>query len=228
MKKILLLVFGILLLSGCQNKEMLTFYENTKVGDKTESYQLDLRIYGNYDSKTYNEIVKIDNYKETQYKIDYISNQKEEIIEETNEETNELEMPLRVDNASYRIDQKNYEQKDGVFVEVESLMYTNPNAYLEVLSKASNVETLKEEKIGLDSYKTYSFKVNKKDMEAILKDGALKDLKLKSDVSAKVWIDKDNRVYKVIYYLIEGKDKVEINASFFRFNIIKDMKNNLR
>lgn len=228
MKKILLLVFGILLLSGCQNKEMLTFYENTKVGDKTESYQLDLRIYGNYDSKTYNEIVKIDNYKETQYKIDYISNQKEEIIEETNEETNELEMPLRVDNASYRIDKKNYEQKDGVFVEVESLMYTNPNAYLEVLSKASNVETLKEEKIGLDSYKTYSFKVNKKDMEAILKDGALKDLKLKSDVSAKVWIDKDNRVYKVIYYLIEGKDKVEINASFFRFNIIKDMKNNLR
>ena len=228
MKKILLLVFGILLLSGCQNKEMLTFYENTKVGDKTESYQLDLRIYGNYDSKTYNEIVKIDNYKETQYKIDYISNQKEEIIEETNEETNELEMPLRVDNASYRIDKKNYEQKDGVFVEVESLMYTNPNAYLEVLSKASNVEELKEEKIGLESYKTYSFKVKKADMESILKDGALKDLKLKSDVSAKVWIDKDSRVYKVIYYLIEGKDKVEINASFFRFNIIKDMKNNIR
>lgn len=228
MKKILLLVFGILLLSGCQSKEMLTFYENTKVGDKTESYQLDLRIYGNYDSKTYNEIVKIDNYKETQYKIDYISNQKEEIIEETNEETNELEMPLRVNNASYRIDKKNYEQKDGVFVEVESLMYTNPNAYLEVLSKASNVEELKEEKIGLESYKTYSFKVKKADMESILKDGALKDLKLKSDVSAKVWIDKDNRVYKGIYYLIEGKDKVEINASFFRFNIIKDMKNNIR
>lgn len=232
MKKILLGIIGVLILTGCTNKEMVSYYENTKAGGKIDSYQLDLRIYGTYGDKTFNEIVRVDNYKGTQFKVDNIGknivvpNMEEK--EPNSEETEDDMLPIFRDNSSYRIDNKNYELKDNSYVEVETLMYTNPDSYLEVVSKAKKVEELKEDKIGEETYKTYTFKVNKSDMESILKDGALKDLKLKSDVSAKVWIDKDNRVYKVIYYLIEGKDKVEINASFFRFNIIKDMKNNIR
>lgn len=232
MKKILLGILGVLLLSGCTNKDMVSYYENTKAGGAIDSYQLDLRIYGSYGGETYNEIVRVDNYKGTQFKIDNIV--KNTVVpnveeKEPNSETTEDDMlPFLRDNASYRIDGKNYELKDSAYVEVDTLMYTNPNVYLETISKAKKVEELKEDKIGDNTYKTYSFKVDKKDMEPILKDGALKDLKLKSDVSVKVWIDKDSRVYKVIYYLIEGKDRVEINASIFRINIINDMSNIVR
>lgn len=224
MKKILLGIIGVLLLSGCTSKEMVTYYENTKAGGAIDSYQLDLRIYGSYDGKTYNEIVRVDNYKGTQFKVDNILKNNLIPEQQPTEEKEEV-LPRMVENASYRIDNKNYELKDNKYVEVESLMYTDPNTYLETISKAKKVEELKEDKIGDNTYKTYSFKVNKNDMESILKDGTLKDLKLKSDVSAKVWIDKDNRVYRVIYYLVEGKDRVEINASIFRINIISDMSN---
>lgn len=229
MKKILLGILGVLLISGCTNKDMVSYYENTKAGGAIDSYQLDLRIYGSYGGETYNEIVRVDNYKGTQFKIDNIGKNTAvpnvEEKEPNSEETEDDMLPFLRDNASYRIDNKNYELKDNSYVEVETLMYTNPDSYLEVLTKAKKVEELKEDKIGEETYKTYTFKVNKSDMESILKDGALKDLKLKSDVSAKVWIDKDARVYRIIYYLVDGKDRVEINASIFRINIINDMSN---
>lgn len=229
MKKILLGILGVLLLSGCTNKEMVSYYENTKAGGKIDSYQLDLRIYGSFGDETYNEIFRVDNYKGTQFKVDNIG--KNIVLpkeEPTEKEVQDDLLPIMRDNSSYKIDGKSYELKDNTYVEVETLMYTNPNIYLETITKAKKVEELKEDKIGDNTYKTYSFKVDKKDMEPILKDGALKDLKLKSDVSAKLWIDKDSRVYKVIYYLIEGKDRVEINASFFRINVINDMSNIVR
>lgn len=232
MKKILLGIIGVLILTGCTNKEMVSYYENTKAGGKIDSYQLDLRIYGTYGDKTFNEIVRVDNYKGTQFKVDNIG--KNIVVpnldekEPTSEETKDDMLPILRDNASYRINEKNYEFKDNSYVEVETLMYTNPNAYLEVVSKAKKVEELKEEKIGENTYKIYTFKVSKSDMEPILNDSELKGLKLKADASAKVWIDKDSRVHKVIYYLIDGKDRVEINASVFRINIINDMSNLIR
>lgn len=232
MKKILLGIIGVLILTGCTNKEMVSYYENTKAGGKIDSYQLDLRIYGTYGDKTFNEIVRVDNYKGTQFKVDNIG--KNIVVpnldekEPTSEETKDDMLPILRDNASYRINEKNYEFKDNSYVEVETLMYTNPNSYLEVVSKAKKVEELKEEKIGENTYKIYTFKVSKSDMEPILNDSELKGLKLKADASAKVWIDKDSRVHKVIYYLIDGKDRVEINASVFRINIINDMSNLIR
>ncbi len=233
MKKVLLGIIGVLILTGCTNKEMVSYYENTKAGGKIDSYQLDLRIYGTYGDKTFNEIVRVDNYKGTQFKVDNIGKNivvpnMEEEKEPNSEETNDDMLPIFRDNSSYRIDNKNYEFKDNSYVEVETLMYTNPNAYLEVVSKAKKVEELKEEKIGENTYKIYTFKVSKSDMEPILNDSELKGLKLKADASAKVWIDKDSRVHKVIYYLIDGKDRVEINASVFRINIINDMSNLIR
>jgi len=226
MKKILLGILGVLLLSGCTNKEMVTYYENTKAGGSIDSYQLDLRIYGNYDGKVYNEMIRVDNYKGTQFRIENIANNILPIG--SKDEENDGEFPFMVNNASYKINDKNYEYKDGNYVEVKSLMYSNPNEYLETVSKAKKVEKLNDDKIGDATYKTYTFKINKADMEQVFKDSALKDLKLKSDVSAKVWIDKDDRIHRVIYYLIEGKDKVEINASIFRINTITDMGNIIR
>ena len=120
MKKILFGILGVLLLSGCTNKEMVTYYENNKAGGKIDSYQLDLRIYGNDESNNYNEIVRVDNYKGTQFKVDYISKnilpvipeELEEKPEEGEEENPEETRPFLRDTASYRIDGKNYELKD--------------------------------------------------------------------------------------------------------------------
>lgn len=244
MKKILLAIIGVLLITGCANKDMVTYYENTKAGDKIDSYQIDLRIHGTFDKKNYSEIVKIDNYKETQYKIDNISKndvfripeiKTEEQINAENTEI-DLESPMRdpmldmmmQDNAYYVIDGKNYEKKDGKYVEVDSLMYSNPNVYLETVSKGTNVEFLADEKEGEETYKVYTFKVKKADMKPILEDGVLKDLVLKDDVSAKLWVNKDNRIYRVIYYLRDGSDKVEINVGVYRIDSINDMSNQVR
>ncbi len=246
MKKLFLAIIGVLILSGCTNKEMVSYYENTKAGDKIDSYQLDLRIYGTYKEKSYSEIVRVDNYKGTQFKIDYISKndvrfnkdvKKEEVVDPTVEikEPN-LEEPnvdprmemLSQDTAIYVIDGKIYESKEGKYTQIESALYSNPDVYLEAISKGNNIEFLFDEKIGEVNYKVYTFKVSPKDMKPILNDGALKDIELKEDVSAKLWIDKDSRVYKVVYYIKDGKDKLEINASIFRINSITDMSQRIR
>ena len=246
MKKLLLAFVGVLILSGCTNKEMVTYYENTKAGGAIDSYQLDLRIYGTFNEKSYSEIVRVDNYKGTQLKIDYISKNdarlnrdviKEEVVDPTLESKEpNFEDPngdpildrLSEDTAIYVIDGKIYERKDGRYTEIESALYSNPNVYLETISKGSNIEFLFDEKIGEENYKVYTFKVSPTNMKPMLDDGVLKDLELKEDVSAKLWIDKDSRVYKVVYYIKDGTDKLEINASIFRINIINDMTNMVR
>lgn len=219
MKKILLTFLGILLLCGCTNKNMHTYYENTKAGGKIDSYQIDLRIYGNYDGKTYNESVRIDNYKGKQVKVNSVK--KDMIVKENESE-------YIGNNEAYKINDKYYEYKDGKYEEVSTLIYSNPNVYLEGLTKAKKVEELNGDTIGDIAYKTYKFRISKSDMKSILKDGILKDLNLKSDATAKIWIDKNNRVFKVVYYLIEGNDRVEINASIFRINTISDMSNAIK
>ena len=238
MKKLLLAFVGVLILSGCTNKEMVTYYENTKAGGAIDSYQLDLRIYGTFNEKSYSETVKIDNYKGTQFKIDYVSKNlpiiTEELeIEETEEnieETVEDIMPDRLfeDNASYVIDGKKYSKEEGVFKEVSSLTFSNPDVYLETITKGNNFEFLFDEKIGEETYKVYTFKVSKKDMQPILDDGVLKNVELKEDAAVKLWIDKDDRIFRVAYFMKDGDNRLEVNASIFRINIINDMSNMVR
>lgn len=247
MKKIMLFVLGVLILSGCVNKEMVSYYENSKAGEKIESYQMDLRIYGTYGEESFSEIVKIDNYKGTQFKINYVSAntpepEEEPTLEEgvTEEQEGEtlLDDPMEgrlpnrfEDNSSYVIDGKMYEMKDNRYEEVDKLLYSNANVYLDPIGLASKVDFLFEEKIVEETYQVYTFKVSTKNMQPILDDGVLNKIKLTEEVDAKLWIDKDERVYKVEYYLKNKDnkdDKVTINASLFRINSINDMSNAIR
>ena len=64
-------------------------------------------------------------------------------------------------------------------------------------------------------------------MQKVLKETPLKEIELIKDVGARVYIDSKGRVYKINYYLNrsmkETKNKVELVASFFRFNTIKEL-----
>lgn len=240
MKKIILAFIGVVLLSGCTNKELLSYYENTQAGGKIDSYQLDLRIFGNYGEESFSEAVKIDNYKGTQFKIDYVSKnlpiiteESETEVEETEENVeNEIEdiIPDRLlqDNASYIIDSKKYLKEEGVFKEVNSLSFSNPDVYLETITKGNDFEFLFDEKIGEENYKVFTLKVSKKNMQPILDDGVLKNIELKEDVAVKLWIDKEDRIFRVVYYMKDGDNRLEVNASIFRINTIRDMSNIVR
>ncbi|NLC48073.1 MAG: lipoprotein [Tenericutes bacterium] len=240
MKKIILAIIGVLILTGCTNKELLSYYENTQAGGKIDSYQLDLRISGTYGEESFSEAVKIDNYKGTQFKIDYVSKnlpiiteESETEVEETEENVeNEIEdiIPDRLlqDNASYIIDSKKYLKEEGVFKEVNSLSFSNPDVYLETITKGNDFEFLFDEKIGEENYKVFTLKVSKKNMQPILDDGVLKNIELKEDVAVKLWIDKEDRIFRVVYYMKDGDNRLEVNASIFRINTIRDMSNIVR
>lgn len=244
MKKVLLLIAGVLVLSGCANKEMETFYDNTKAGGKIESYQMDLRIYGTFKEESFSEIVKIDNYKGKQFKIDYVSDNADALrpnsqsrpadIEgekpegESDKLTTEDYVERLENKASYAIDGKFYKAKDGGFEQVSTLLYSDPTVYLEPVNTAKKVEYLFEETIAETVYKVYTFKVTTKNMQPMLDNSVLSKIKLTEDTDAKVWVNKDEKIYKVEYYLKNKdnkNDKVTINASLFRIDLINDMSN---
>lgn len=242
MKKVLLLIAGVLVLSGCANKEMETFYDNTKAGGKIESYQMDLRIYGVYGEESFSEIVKIDNYKGKQFKIDYVSENADALRPnsqsrpadidaeelEGEESTPEDYMERLENKASYNIDGKLYKATDSGFEQVTKLLYSDSTVYLDPINTAKKVEYLFEETIAEVVYKVYTFKVTTKNMQPMLDNSVLSKIKLTEDTDAKVWVDKDEKIYKVEYYLKNKdnkNDKVTINASLFRIDLINDMSN---
>jgi hypothetical protein len=232
MKKFLILIVCTLFLTGCGvDKELKENYENMKIGENTESYQLDLRIYGSYDNRTLNEIIKVDNYKNTQFKIDYVSNNNRNPRRENEREEPQQneEEPVRIDNALYIIDGTKYRYKEGKYQVVEEeTLYTNTDLYLKSLNNVIKKTELEDEKIGEETYKVYEIIISKGKMEEILKSSVLSKLKLTKDVRAKVWIKENGQVSKIVYYLTESKEDkklLEISASYFRINLINDMSN---
>ncbi len=197
MKKVLL-ALSLILLTGCNNKEFKEAYENMNIGDNIESYQLDLRIYGNIDNKSISEMYKIDNYKNQKYKIDTF------------------------DLTYYFIDGKMYEKNETLeetkYNETEENIFYDTNIILEGLNNITSKKEIENDIKGKE-LKVYEVK---------LKDDYIKELLNKlgytnsyNEASGKVYLE-NNNAYKVIYII----DELNVNGTFFRINNISDININ--
>lgn len=202
-----LALLGVFLLTGCgTSKALVENYDKMQVSkDTINGYQLDLRIYGIYNDKTINEIIKIDNYLNTQYKITTVGL------------NSDRETAYILDGVNYKLD------KDSKYTKTtDAIAYSNPNLYLEALNSLKSSEKGETETIASVDYTSYSVTVKASKMEEILETSTLTDIKFKKNIPAKVLIDADGYVYKIVYYLNEamGTDvkKLEVSATYFRIN----------
>lgn len=216
MKKVFSLLMACLLLVGCGvDKDIKKSYKNTNVSDKMNGYQLDLRIKGSYDGKQVNEIVRITNYMDKQFKI------KNNSSSSPSKQQNEKEEYIMIlDNKAYKItDGKNEEIKGDI-------PYGEPNVYLDILDNLTKGEENRVDKIGDISYKVYNVTVKKDAMKEALKGTVIEDITFKNDIRGEVWISPNQYVYKATYYLneaIESETMLQMTTLFFSYNMVKEM-----
>lgn len=172
MKKIIILLLSIIILTGCTDKELKEKYNDIK--NSIESYQLDLRIYGSFDNKKVNKIYKIDNYKNQKYKIDtinviyYFVDGK--LFEEQIDE-----------NSKYK------ESSENIFYDTDL-----------ILQGLNNITSKKEVENDIDGkeLKVYEIKLKDEYIEELLnKLGYTNNFK---EVSGKVYLENEN-IFKICY-----------------------------
>ncbi len=195
MKKIFIIVFCLILLTGCNGKELKEIYNNMKIGESIESYQLDLRIYGENNGERVNEMYKIDNYKNQKYKID----------------TYNL--------TYYFIDGIMYEEKEIkeeiVYNKTNDEIFYDTDIILEGLNNITAKEEIENDIEGKE-LKVYEVELNDEYIKELLsKIGYQNDY---SEAKGKVYLENDN-IYKVIYIV----DGLTINGTYFRINNINDI-----
>ena len=164
---------------------------NTNV-EKSGSYRMDLRIYGIYNNKGINNIIMINNYKNTDKDITITVGDKEEKY-------------LIKDNKKYKVENEKLNSVDKV-------PYENTEVYLNGVKKLKSLTEEKDQKISTNTYKVYKGLISSDDIKDILKASGI-DVKLDKDVETEVWLTNDNYVYKVYYRL----DKLTIYASYFGY-----------
>lgn len=170
----------ILLLTGCGgNKTLEKSYDKMKIGDSLTEYTVDYRLYGTYNKKNINDIIRIEN------------------------ENGKITATSAMDDLEENKDKKKTDTKK----------YQDPDLYLTGLNSVTKVVEEKEEKIGETTYNVYNIKVSKKTMEKIIKGTNVDQLKV-GETNAKVYLDKDGYVYKVIYELDAG-NRLFLNVSYF-------------
>ena len=190
MKKILLILIPILILTGC-GKNLNKQYEDMQIGN-IESYQLDLRIYGKE-----NKMIKIDNYKNEEFKII------------TNDDTYYV-----LNGITY----KETENKETKYEKVEEKVFTNTDLLLQALKNIKSKKEINNDIKGLD-LKLYEVTVDSNYIKSLLKElGCSEEY---SNITSKVYLQ-NNTIYRIEHKI----DDLKISATFFRVNNIKKLNIN--
>ena len=190
MKKILLILIPILILTGC-GKNLNKQYEDMQIGN-IESYQLDLRIYGKE-----NKMIKIDNYKNEEFKI------------VTNDDTYYV-----LNGITY----KETENKETKYEKVEEKVFTNTDLLLQALKNIKSKKEIDNDIKGLD-LKLYEVTVDSNYIKSLLKELGYSEEY--SNITSKVYLQ-NNTIYRIEHKI----DDLKISATFFRVNNIKKLNIN--
>lgn len=185
MKKILLILIPILILTGC-GKNLNKQYEDMQIGN-IESYQLDLRIYGKE-----NKMIKIDNYKNEEFKII------------TNDDTYYV-----LNGITY----KEIENKETKYEKVDEKVFTNTDLLLQALKNIKSKKEIDNDIKGLD-LKLYEVTIDSNYIKSLLKELGYSEEY--SNITSKVYLQ-NNTIYRIEHKI----DDLKISATFFRVNNIK-------
>ena len=191
MKKILLILIPILILTGC-GKNLNKQYEDMQIGN-IESYQLDLRIYGKE-----NKMIKIDNYKNEEFKI--VTN----------------------DNTYYvlnGITYKETENKETKYEKVDEKVFTNTDLLLQALKNIKAKKEIDNDIKGLD-LKLYEVTIDSNYVKSLLKELGYSEEY--SNITSKIYLQ-NNTIYRIEHKI----DDLKISATFFRVNNIKKLSINV-
>ena len=190
MKKILLILIPILILTGC-GKNLNKQYEDMQIGN-IESYQLDLRIYGKE-----NKMIKIDNYKNEEFKII------------TNDDTYYV-----LNGITY----KETENKETKYEKVEEKVFTNTDLLLQALKNIKAKKEIDNDIKGLD-LKLYEVTIDSNYVKSLLKELGYSEEY--SNITSKIYLQ-NNTIYRIEHKI----DDLKISATFFRVNNIKKLNIN--
>ena len=190
MKKILLILIPILILTGC-GKNLNKQYEDMQIGN-IESYQLDLRIYGKE-----NKMIKIDNYKNEEFKII------------TNDDTYYV-----LNGITY----KETENKETKYEKVDEKVFTNTDLLLQALKNIKAKKEIDNDIKGLD-LKLYEVTIDSNYIKSLLKELGYSEEY--SNITSKIYLQ-NNTIYRIEHKI----DDLKISATFFRVNNIKKLSIN--
>lgn len=191
MKKILLILIPILILTGC-GKNLNKQYEDMQIGN-IESYQLDLRIHGKE-----NKMIKIDNYKNEEFKII------------TNDDTYYV-----LNGITYK-ETKNKETK---YEKVDEKVFTNTDLLLQALKNIKSKKEINNDIKGLD-LKLYEVTIDSNYIKSLLKELGYSEEY--SNITSKIYLQ-NNTIYRIEHKI----DDLKISATFFRVNNIKKLSINV-
>lgn len=191
MKKILLILIPILILTGC-GKNLNKQYEDMQIGN-IESYQLDLRIYGKE-----NKMIKIDNYKNEEFKII------------TNDDTYYV-----LNGITY----KETENKETKYEKVDEKVFTNTDLLLQALKNIKAKKEIDNDIKGLD-LKLYEVTIDSNYIKSLLKELGYSEEY--SNITSKIYLQ-NNTIYRIEHKI----DDLKISATFFRVNNIKKLSINV-
>lgn len=191
MKKILLILIPILILTGC-GKNLNKQYEDMQIGN-IESYQLDLRIYGKE-----NKMIKIDNYKNEEFKI------------VTNDDTYYV-----LNGITY----KETENKETKYEKVDEKVFTNTDLLLQALKNIKSKKEIDNDIKGLD-LKLYEVTIDSNYIKSLLKELGYSEEY--SNITSKIYLQ-NNTIYRIEHKI----DDLKISATFFRVNNIKELNINV-
>lgn len=227
--KILMSLCAVLLLTtGCSSNALKTAYTKMSVGtgeDQISGYTMNLRLFGLYNGEKIRESVRVQNYEGKNFKVTYSTDlekiyyvidgvnykYKEDKPEEEKDEITADDVVSAIPGLDGIVGgDKNSENEvrdevTGSYAKTdEDVPFTNTDLYLTSLKSAKKIEEMKEEKIGDVSYETYEFIVTKKAMKKLLAETTLKDIEFKKDIEARVWLDEEGFVHKIVYDLAAG------------------------
>lgn len=191
MKKILLILIPVLILTGC-GKNLNKQYEDMQIGN-IESYQLDLRIYGKE-----NKMIKIDNYKNEEFKII------------TNDDTYYV-----LNGITY----KETENKETKYEKVDEKVFTNTDLLLQALKNIKAKKEIDNDIKGLD-LKLYEVTIDSNYIKSLLKELGYSEEY--SNITSKIYLQ-NNTIYRIEHKI----DDLKISATFFRVNNIKKLSINV-
>lgn len=167
-KSLVLWILLLLAISGCGKKNFDEEYNNMQIGS-IDSYQLDLRIYGEE-----NVNFRIDNYKNESYRVD------------------------TSDATYYVINNSTYKEIIGdeiKYVMVDTKLFTNTDILLQGLKNIKSRKEVKNDITDLD-LESYDVTFDSKYIKSLLNELAYDSNY--NNAKGKIYI-KDNNIYKIIY-----------------------------
>ena len=203
----IVVIFAIAMaLVGCRgdrvikDKDLESNYENMTIGnDGINGYTLDMRISGNIDNNSVNEIIRINNYDNRDFQISITNT----LSSENNEETYYI-----LGNEKYLLG-----SDDEVNKIEENIRFENSNVILDVLKNITKKSEPITETIANNQYTLYDVEVLSDVINNILDEGSF-GLKTNENIPAKIYIDSDGYVYRIVFSV----EELRINATFYGIN----------